>query len=344
MITRLKAPLRKPFAWLLDLASRWSARRAGLVVVYHRVGDPHQDRLSRLDAAMGTKPFEAQVRHLRRRYRIVPAAELPAAVGTRRRGQRFPAAITFDDDLPSHAATAMPILRRLGAPATFFVSGTSLHAPYAFWWQRLQLAADRGAIDVGELARELPAPPPGEASTDVLGAAARIRWMAPDRRAAVEEMLLRRIGSDPPDAGMRLADLRALIEAGFEIGFHTARHHPLTVLDDDALARALEDGRAELESHVGRHLRSIAYPHGEADARVARAARAAGYQLGFTSEPEPVLPDSEPLLLGRLDPPPWAESAGKFAVRAARVIRSAPATRPGAAAAPAPGQAPAETR
>ena len=53
--------------------------------------------------------------------------------------------------------------------------------------------------------------------------------------------------SDPPDAGLRAEDVRTLADAGFEVGFHTLRHDPLPQLDDEALRRAMVDGRAELE-------------------------------------------------------------------------------------------------
>ena len=112
----LRAALGVPVARLLDLTSRCSARQAGVVICHHRVDDPQEDPDAYLVAAMGTKLFEAQLRHLKRRYRVVPPSEILDAVRARRRGQRFPVAITFDDDLPTHLPTAVPIMKRMGVP------------------------------------------------------------------------------------------------------------------------------------------------------------------------------------------------------------------------------------
>lgn len=319
MIEALKARLRMPVARLLVLLARLSRAQAGLVLVYHRLGDPHEPREGRLDPAMGTAQFEAQLDHLRKTYDVVPARQLLTAVKRRRRGRRLPVAITFDDDLPSHVRVAMPVLRRLGLPATFFLCGASLHQPFAFWWQRLQSAMDAGKLGGGSLAGLLGREPATAEPIDVHQASAAITAMSPDRREQVAESLGDLIGGDPPDAGLRAESIRTLARAGFEIGFHTRDHHALPALDDDRLARAFDDGRSELAGLATTEIRSVAYPFGMADARVARAARAAGFQFGFTGAPEPAEPDTDPLLIGRFDPP--YESIAVFAIRVARLLR-----------------------
>jgi peptidoglycan/xylan/chitin deacetylase (PgdA/CDA1 family) len=105
--------------------------------------------------------------------------------------------------------------------------------------------------------------------------------------------------------------IAALAAAGFEIGFHTLGHYLLPTLDDAALSNALAHGRARLEAVGGRPVTMIAYPHGKADRRVAAAARAAGYELGFTAWAEPAGPHADPLMIGRLEP--MAESVVDFA-------------------------------
>jgi peptidoglycan/xylan/chitin deacetylase (PgdA/CDA1 family) len=294
---------------VLAWAARWSGRRAGAALVYHGVAERPGDRARELVPAHGRQVFEAQLRHLAQCYRVVPSAELPPAVATRRRGERFPVSVTFDDDLPSHRRLAMPLLRRLGLPATFFLSGASLSAPRAFWWERLQAGVDAN-LPVTAL---LPAgTAPGERA-GIHDVATAIDRLPPDERDAVAERLRSALGADPSDAGLRTGDVAALAAASFKIGFHTLRHYRLPRLDESALARALADGREALAEIAGHELRTIAYPHGDADGRVAAAARAAGFTTGFTTVPVAVLPEDDRLLLGRLEPS--RRSAGRFALR-----------------------------
>ncbi len=75
--------------------------------------------------------------------------------------------------------------------------------------------------------------------------------------------------------------LERLIEAGWDVGSHTMSHARLPTLCDEALAQELLDSRRLLEARLGR-CRMLAYPFGDWDARVAKAAAAAGYSFAFT--------------------------------------------------------------
>jgi peptidoglycan/xylan/chitin deacetylase (PgdA/CDA1 family) len=72
-----------------------------------------------------------------------------------------------------------------------------------------------------------------------------------------------------------------MAEAGWEIGSHTLSHPHLPRIDDDALAQELLDSRRRIAERLGRCV-TLAYPFGEWDERVARAAHAAGYRFAFT--------------------------------------------------------------
>jgi peptidoglycan/xylan/chitin deacetylase (PgdA/CDA1 family) len=325
---RVPAPVRARLshwlAWLLDLLCRWSGRRTGLALVYHRVGDP-ESREHHLVAALDAELFEAQLRHLERRYRVVPASKLAGAVEARRRGQRLPVAITFDDDLPSHVRVAMPIVEKVGVPAIFFLSGRSLAAPFAFWWERLQVAFDRGLLEPDELSEWAGAGVDAGARPGIRAVARGIEAMPAERRELVAGVLLERLGSDPPDTGLRAEDVRTLADAGFEIGFHTLRHDALPQLGEEELSRAMVDGRADLDAQLSRSITMISYPHGKADRRVAQAAREAGYRFGFTTVAEPLRDDTDPLLIGRMYPSDG--SLGRFALDVSRTL-TAPRRRP----------------
>lgn len=88
-------------------------------------------------------------------------------------------------------------------------------------------------------------------------------------------------------------ELRALAADGWEIGSHTHSHPRLTLIDDEHLAEELTVSKRECERQLGTNCRSIAYPYGANDERVAAAARDAGYEAAAA------LPNQ---LLGRPEP------------------------------------------
>jgi peptidoglycan/xylan/chitin deacetylase (PgdA/CDA1 family) len=290
---------------LFERLLQLSRSNCGAVILYHRVDDPPGDPGRHISPSLGTHLFEAQLKWLRDRFDMIPACDLLARVERGSRRGRIPVAVTFDDDLASHRRFAMPILQDLSIPATFFLNGSSLDRPSAYWWERLERAALQVALPVvvsGGIAPELEA----LATRDGLTIHAIGRTVASlprEARRAFDEQLARLAGPDPPEAGLRTEDVRVLSEAGFEIGFHTRGHDVLTGLDDVALAHAMEAGRGDLEAVVGRSLDLIAYPHGKADRRVASAARAAGFVAGFVARNGLVHPGADPLLVDRLVAP-----------------------------------------
>jgi peptidoglycan/xylan/chitin deacetylase (PgdA/CDA1 family) len=311
---------RTLLALILVPLARLSSKRAGVALVYHRVGGEGGSEDTEILAAVSDAAFERQLRHLRGSYRIVAAEDLLAAVAGRGRGQRFPVAITFDDDLATHVRHALPALRRTGLTATFFLGGGSLDGPRPFWWEDLQRAVDDRLVG----AQGLPHVPADAVQSAlarepraILNLAGTITRLTPTQRHEVAATLREVVGQAHSDDGLRREDVKALSEAGCAIGFHTLAHEPLPALSDDELAHALHDGRDELANVAGTPVVAIAYPHGKADQRVAGAARAAGFTCGFTSARGPVTPATDPFLVPRT----VADlSASALALRLARMF------------------------
>lgn len=80
--------------------------------------------------------------------------------------------------------------------------------------------------------------------------------------------------------GASWAQLRELVEAGWEIGSHSRTHPELTSITDAALRDELTGSREDCEAELGVKCTSIAYPYGLVDHRVVEAARNAGYRAG----------------------------------------------------------------
>ena len=317
-------PMGVAFMLLLKLTSR----KVGVALMYHSVGRRAGDPAHELVPPHEVGLFEDQLRHVVRHYDVVPADRLLEAVSSRRRGQRFPVVITFDDDLACHATLAAPVLRNLGAHATFFLSGASLDRPFSFHFERLQRAWDRRVPDLDSMVTG----DPSSHTLHELGGA--MVGMSPEERDGAAERLLEAAGPDPDDAGMRRAQVRALVDTGMTVGFHTYRHDPLTGLTDTQLADALRVGRSELEEVTGAPVDVIGYPHGRADERVAAAARAAGFRFGYCTRRVPVTPTSSPWLLGRFGPS--VRSVGALALELAFTLLKRESAGPTAAPERAP--------
>ncbi len=83
------------------------------------------------------------------------------------------------------------------------------------------------------------------------------------------------------------AGVRALADAGMEIGCHGMRHRRWRGLDSSALHEELVEAKRVLELVVGCPVHAAACPYGSYDRRVLRAARASGYRRVYTSDGGP---------------------------------------------------------
>jgi peptidoglycan/xylan/chitin deacetylase (PgdA/CDA1 family) len=106
---------------------------AGLILCYHNV-------VAAADAAAGGEGlhlardrFEAQVRWLAERYRVVPLREMVQRLSAGR-PVRSLAALTFDDGYAGVFQHALPLLGALGLPATVFLVARAVGGPAAFPW------------------------------------------------------------------------------------------------------------------------------------------------------------------------------------------------------------------
>ena len=169
--------------------SRRTKTRVGLALVYHRVAPEPAGRGDGLSPALAPSAFAAQLGHLRAEYRVVAPSELLDAVASRKREERFPIALTFDDDLASHVDVVAPALERDGLPAAFFLCGPSRAGDRSFWWQDLETLVDRGFFAGGQpIAEDIDVAglSPGEPGA-LHAVAQRIERLPPERRDAIFE-------------------------------------------------------------------------------------------------------------------------------------------------------------
>ena len=299
-----------------------AGRRARLFVfIFHRVVATH-------DALLPVEPdagqFDWMVRFIGRNFTVLPFGEAVDRLG---RGE-LPAAaasITFDDGYHDNFSVALPILRRHGLPATFFIATGFLDG--GRMWNDDIIAAVRashGSVDWSQegLGRhELGSP---AARLACLGAVlGRLKYFPHKQRSEIAQRIARRSGVAPESAlMMRTAEVRALRAAGMEVGAHTRTHPILSRVDDDQAWAEIAGGKADLEAILGEPVHVFAYPNGNPQRDMSAAhvdmIRSAGFRAAATTAHGVGRQDTEPLLMPRFTP--WDRSPFRFAARCALVL------------------------
>ncbi len=267
------------------------------VLAYHRIAPRNADDPFDQEVIDATpQSFEEHVAMLTRHFTLVGMADVRAHFSGKRPLPPDAAMITFDDGYRSCREIALPILRRHGAHAVFFISTGHITERRLFWWDRISYIVRSSTAP--ELRLEYPAPmriirAPGDAprvicrllrivkdtfGLDVarflaeLAQAAGVAWSnAVDARLA-GELLLDWDG------------VRTLRDAGMEVESHTRWHRVLDTLTSRELDDELAGSREDLEARLGGTVRAIAYPVGVGGGRkVSEAVTRAGYELGFSN-------------------------------------------------------------
>jgi peptidoglycan/xylan/chitin deacetylase (PgdA/CDA1 family) len=200
--------------------------------------------------------FAAQMEHVLERYRPVSSSQVVGWL----RGERLPARsvwVTFDDADPSVVAEGLPVLERLGIPATMFVCPGVVDTDQPYWWQIVE------QVDPSQIGAMKSAPDD-------------------ERRARTEEFAdqLRKIhGFGPVRAQITSTQLREWVDSGRDVGNHTWDHPMLDRCSPEEQERQIRMAHEWLADHVGPQHLLFAYPNGNPDPVSASVLSDLGYEL-----------------------------------------------------------------
>lgn len=268
-------------------------RRSLTVVNFHRIkpdgGSFHTDFDDDVFGPTASE-FRDHMLWLKHNADVISEDELLASLRT---GAKLPARgamVTFDDGYLDNFTLALPILKELGVPATFFIPTQAIDERSLGWWDLIAYLLKK--CEKPEISVQ------GETLTlrgDLEPLKIKLqRWMklksADESRGLVEE-LARACGVPLPGPDvcgrelMSWEQVRATAAAGISIGSHTRSHRVLATLDLDSQREELICSKTELESKLGQKVRTLAYPVGgyEHFNRETKAlARECGYEAAFS--------------------------------------------------------------
>lgn len=246
-------------------------RRFGdtVVLLYHGVGEDD----------LPERELDRQFAYLARHFESIFASEIDRP---KRSGQPR-VVVTFDDGLRRNNAAVVPLLRRHGIKATFFVLPG--HVPW-LWTEEVRERLRQGLGTQGSV------------TIDGLSAASEpeidrfveaMKRLPHDRFTRVLGQLQATIAFDPPAAWyhahalMSPAELRALPADLVELGGHSLHHFILPSLPAALQTEEILGSRRELEAQLGRPVLTFSYPNGDFDEHSLSIAKA-HYRFAFSTE------------------------------------------------------------
>jgi peptidoglycan/xylan/chitin deacetylase (PgdA/CDA1 family) len=285
----------------------------------------------------GRLGFERQLGLLRRYTNVL---SLPDVLDSVEAGEELPAravVLTFDDGYRDALTVAVPLLDRVGLPATFFLVPEFLSGRLRPWWEDLADAFD--ATRARELLwndrlHHLQTAGERRAAHDCLLPTLK-RLDGIGRARAVTRLRDTLLPEEPAPTRQYFIDwagARALLAAGHHVGSHSRSHAILSRERPADQADELVAARAELEVGLGTTVDTLAYPNGTADdydeATIAHA-RAAGYRCGLTTRTGLATRDGPRYEMRRVVIGPTTDIASVVRAAARRAgarIRPSPAT------------------
>ena len=272
------------------LARRVPLWQGVLVLNYHRMGDVAATELDPGLFSATAAELDAQLALLARHFEVVPPSDLVER--PKARGRRV--LITFDDGYRDNHELALPVLRRHGAVATFFVVPGFIDHPRLGWWDEIAWMVRHAPADALEL------PEHGFPRLDLGDDGARLRAadalsghykeLPGERTAAFMELLAERTGSGrgpaelARDLWMSWDQVRELRDAGMVIGGHTVNHPVLGRLPRGEQAAEIDGCARRLREELGIAMRYFSYPVGLAgsfDEHTRDLLRRAGTEISF---------------------------------------------------------------
>jgi len=262
----------------------------------HPVWEPLRPQLSRAK-------LDEYLRMLSRRYHFVSLAEAVEMLQGRKPMQPYSMVLTFDDGYRNNVTHALPILRRYGVPATFFVTTGFVDHPRPLWFDRLDYALQQvqvhgREVKVGSFRMRLE----GQSREALRESYQRLRRIGKEQHITDAEFLheMEQLASClETQSGHALADIqsqddwsafltwkqiRQAAEDDVTFGSHTVDHVRLALVEAQVARDQLVRSKRDLETHTGGSCLSICYPNGSFDEQTVRIARESSYVCGLTTQ------------------------------------------------------------
>ena len=281
--------------------------------------------------------FDEQLQVLKKKYDVIPLAELPNRIKQNRLLSNT-VCITFDDGYVDNYLYAKPLLEKNDCAATFFIAQDYIGKEQQYWWDELQniilcpeklppsIFMDIGGTPFsfrlendGKITKEewekqriwyYEDDPPTHRCTLYLQLWEKLKPLPYPQIISMLSKIKDWAGgnnfsdkSSLPMSDMQLGELahHPLIQ----LGIHTMTHLSLPAHDASEQEREILGNKHFLENRCGRPIKTIAYPFGDYNSTTIDVVRKLNLDIAVTTEERVVTRKSMPYQYGRFQVKNW---------------------------------------
>jgi peptidoglycan/xylan/chitin deacetylase (PgdA/CDA1 family) len=286
------------------------------ILLYHGVTDGLPDDIENCSGKhLAVDIFEAQMRLLAERARPMTLRDLASRLARGQDPGPNAVVVTFDDDYGNIHRLALPVLKRWGIPATFFIATGFVETSRLYWTDTVEhclshCRAEDIHLACAAVAGTYPLTCSAERIHAITSIKTRFKDLPPDERDVCLKELIRATGVDPDQdqaanyTHLTWDQVRDLDEPPlYEVGGHTVNHEILCYLDDESLTFEIDGCLAALKRQLGRSVDLFSYPEGQAehyDERVISALKTRGITICPSAVDGVNLPGADPFQLKRI--------------------------------------------
>jgi len=245
-----------------------SGRQQGIaILMYHSVMEnPNLVADSLGGIVHSTSAFEEQMQLIAQDFHPVSLEDASRYVRGEANFQKRPVVVTFDDGYTDNYEVALPILKRFGIPATFYVTVDCVERRTLPWPSRLRFCfrTTRKKMWVGPAGTSWSLASPHERERAYLASCDEFCKLSgavlEEKVNQTEADLDARVSDESSNLMMDWEQVKALASSGHIVGSHTMTHPNLAFLPLEDVRRELNDSKRQMESRIGAPVHHISYP------------------------------------------------------------------------------------
>lgn len=264
------------------------------ILGYHRIIDDKAADPFDFGMCTSVDNFERQIDFLTKKFRIETVQSALEIIKSESATETPILSITFDDGYLDNHSLALPMLQNAGVRASFYICTSEFDSGNPFWWDRVIFAvAHTQERELSLKQFDMDCVVPGVSLAPYkrrhsLSIILQALWSTDYRRcidivAQLEDVLNARADHywAPRMSG---TEIRALLNAGMEIGCHNSVHHDMTLMDMEDVRDQLQHSGSEISAITGEWPEGFAYPAGAHSDETEKCVAEAHYAYALGTE------------------------------------------------------------